>query len=271
VYFVYFVVHFVVPGGGMKAEERRVSAAIITRDEAADLPRALKSVAWADDILVVDSGSADGTPEVARAHGARVLERTWTGFVDQKNFAADRAAHDWIFSLDADEACSPELAGEIARWRKSGSLERGFQIPRLSFFAGRWIRHTDWYPDRQLRLYDRRTGRWGERRVHESVVVDGPVGLLQHPLLHYPYKDLGEWIRKVEGYADLAARDLWEHGRRASAWQVAARPMAAFGKSYVLKRGFLDGGPGLLVAGMSAMSTFCRYARLYELGVRSKE
>lgn len=248
------------------AESKRVSVVIITRDEERDLPRAIRSAGWADEVVVVDSGSADGTVAAARELGARVLERAWTGFVDQKNFGAGQALHDWIFSLDADEACSPELAGEIAGWREADRPERGFRIPRLAFFAGRWIRHTDWYPDHQLRLYHRASGRWGPRRVHESVGVDGPVGAFAHPIRHYPYADMGEYVRKLGAYADLAARDLWERGRRVSAFQVAARPVAAFVKSYVLKRGFLDGGPGLLVAGMSAVSTFCRYARLYELG-----
>ena len=253
------------------AEHRKVSVVIIARDEERDLPRAIHSAGWADEVVVVDSGSTDGTVAAARELGARVLERAWTGFVDQKNFGAAQATHDWIFSLDADEACSPELAAEIARWQGADRPERGFRIPRLAFFAGRWIRHTDWYPDHQLRLYHRAAGRWGARRVHESVAVEGRVGAFEHPIHHYPYADLGEYFRKLGAYADLAARDLRERGRRASAFQVASRPVAAFVKSYLLKRGFLDGGPGLLVAGMSAVSTFCRYARLYELGVRREE
>jgi len=253
------------------AEHRKVSVVIITRDEERDLPRAIRSSGWADEVVVVDSGSTDGTVAAARELGARVLERAWTGFVDQKNFGAAQATHDWIFSLDSDEACSPELAAEIARWQGAGRPERGFRIPRLAFFAGRWIRHTDWYPDHQLRLYHRAAGRWGARRVHESVAVEGLVGAFEHPIHHYPYADMGEYFRKLGAYADLAARDLRERGRRASAFQVASRPVAAFVKSYLLKRGFLDGGPGLLVAGMSAVSTFCRYARLYELGVRREE
>lgn len=252
-------------------ESKRVSAVIIARDEAKDLPRAIRSLGWADEVLVVDSGSTDGTPETARALGARVLERDWTGFVDQKNFAADQARHDWVFSLDADEECSVGLVAEITRWRESARLEQGFRIPRRAFFAGRWIRHTDWSPDHQLRLYHRSAGRWTPRRVHESVTVQGPVGRFQQLILHYPYADLGEFIRKLDAYSELAARDLWERGRRASAFHVATRPAAAFLKSYVLKKGFLDGGAGLVVAGMSAVATFCRYARLFELGVRSRE
>ena len=251
-------------------EMKRVSAVIIARDEERDLPRAIRSAGWADEVVVVDSGSTDGTVAAARGLGARVLERAWTGFVDQKNFGAGQALNDWIFSLDADEACSPELAAEIARWRESDRPERGFRIPRLAFFAGRWIRHTDWHPDHQLRLYHRGSGRWAPRRVHESVAVDGPVGAFGQPIQHYPYADMGEYVRKLGAYADLAAQDLRERGRRASAVQVASRPVAAFVKSYILKRGFLDGGPGLLVAGMSAVSTFCRYARLYELGVKDR-
>ena len=247
---------------------RRLSVVMIALNEARSLPRAIRSVAWADEVVVVDSGSTDGTAGLARELGARVLHREWTGFVDQKNFALAQAVHPWVLSLDADEECSPGLEKEIQSWRRGGdSPAQGFRVPRQAFFMGRWIRHSDWYPDWQLRLFNRETGRWETRRVHESVKVDGPVRTLSQPLLHYPYEDLGDYLAKMDAYSRLAAEDLWDRGRRARAIDVAGAPVAAFVKSYLLKRGFLEGLPGLVIAGLSAVSTFFRYARLYERGL----
>ena len=248
---------------------RRVSAVVIACNEERSLPRALASLDWADEIVVVDSGSTDGTVAAAEAAGARVCRRDWTGFVDQKNHALDQAASPWVFSLDAEEESSPELLAERGRWRarpESGREPAGYRLPRLAWFMGRWIRHSDWYPDHQLRLFRKTAGRWTPRRVHESVRVEGAVGTFAAPIRHYPYDDLGDYLRKMDAYSRLAARDLWEQGRRASAARVLGAPLAAFVKSYVLKRGFLDGGPGVVVAGMSLVSTFFRYARLYEMG-----
>ena len=152
----------------------RSTATIITLDEAAHIAGAIDSVAWADEIIVVDSGSRDGTTDIARARGARVVERAWTGYIDQKNYAASIASHDWIFSLDADERVPPALAEEIRRTLASEPAVHGFRGPRVTYHLGRWIRTTDFYPDSQTRLYDRRHARWQGRLVHESVAVDGP-------------------------------------------------------------------------------------------------
>jgi len=159
-----------------------VSVTIITLDEADHIAAAIESAAWADEILVVDSGSSDGTVDIARSKGARVLTRAWTGYVDQKNFAADQATHEWIFSLDADERVPSALAQEIRSIAASEPPYRGYRVPRVTFHLGRWIRTTDFYPDYQMRLYDRRTGRWQGLYVHESVKVDGPTGQLKHDL-----------------------------------------------------------------------------------------
>jgi glycosyltransferase involved in cell wall biosynthesis len=248
---------------------KRVSAIVIACNEEKSLPLALASLAWADEIVVVDSGSTDATVALAEAAGARVCHRAWTGFVDQKNHAREQAASPWVFSLDADEECSPELVEAIGRWRtapEAAGEPAGYRMPRLAWFLGRWIRHSDWYPDHQLRLFRRDAGRWTPRRVHESVRVDGAVGTLAAPIRHYPYEDLGDYLHKMDAYSRLAAEDLWERGRRASAAKVLGAPLVAFFKSYVLKHGFLDGGPGVVVAGMSLVSTFFRYARLYEMG-----
>jgi glycosyltransferase involved in cell wall biosynthesis len=220
-------------------------------------------VAWADERLVVDCGSTDGTPDLARAHGARVIVHDWPGYGAQKDFAADQASHDWIYSIDADERVSPELAAEIARAIASDPAEAGFRGPRVTWFLGRWIRRTDWYPDYQLRLYHRRRARWGARPVHESVVADGPVGRLTQDLLHYPYRDLSQYLQRLDRYTTLAARAMHDAGRRASLAAIALHPPAAFLRNYLLRGGVLDGGPGFIVSALNAYYVFVKFVKLY--------
>jgi len=243
----------------------KVSVTVITRDEAANIDACLASVAWADDVLVVDCGSADRTVDLARARGARVIVREWPGYAAQKNFAAGEAANDWILSVDADERVLPELAAEI-RSRLAGSVsEAGFRIPRVTFHLGRWIRTTDWYPDYQLRLYDRRRARWKDRKVHESVETDGPVGRLSHDLQHYAYRDITHHHQTMDRYTTLAAQQMFESGRRAGFLDLALHPPAAFLRNYVLRRGFTDGMPGLIISAMNAQYVFLKFAKLWAL------
>jgi len=242
-----------------------VSAALITYNEEQNIEGALQSLSWTDEIVVVDSGSTDATVEICRRYTNRVFQRSWTGFVDQKNHAVAQASHDWIVALDADERISPELNREIARLRLQGLQPPGYRMPRSAFFMGRWIRHGDWYPDYQLRLFDRRHGSWQGGRVHESVKLDGAPGLLQSEIHHYTYRRISEYLNRLETYSTLAAQDYRSRGRASSAWAMAAKPPIAFLKSYVWKRGFLDGTPGLMVAVMGAVSVFFKYAKLYEL------
>ena len=246
-----------------------ISATVITLNEEANIQGALESLQWADEIIVLDGGSRDATLEIARRYTARLLHRGWTGYVDQKNHAAEQARHDWILSLDADERLSPELIAEIQSLRQTGFACRGYRIPRVAFFLKRWIRHGDWYPDFQLRLYDRRYGRWQGGRVHESVKVQGEPGVLKGEIQHYTYRSLAEYLRRLEIYSALAACDYRDRGRRAGVLSLVGNPAAAFLKSYVLRRGFLDGAPGLMVALMGAVSVFFKYARLYELQLNS--
>ena len=242
-----------------------LSATLITHNEEANIEDALQSIAWADEVVVVDSGSTDRTVQICRQYTDKVFHRDWTGFVDQKNHAVTLASHDWIFSLDADERVGPELAREIEVLRKDGMRHAGYRIPRVAFFMGRWIRHGEWYPDRQLRLFDRRHGRWQGGRVHESVQVEGDAGFLTGEIRHYTYRSLSDYLRRLETYTTLAAQDYREKGREASLLKVLGNPAGTFIKGYLLKRGFLDGTPGLMVALMGAVSVFFKYAKLYEL------
>ncbi|NWG13947.1 MAG: glycosyltransferase family 2 protein [Acidobacteria bacterium] len=238
---------------------------MITRNEAANIAEALESLAWADEIVVVYSGSTDTTLEICRRHTDRILHRDWTGFVDQKNYAVQQAAFDWIFSLDADERVSPPLRQEIEELRSSNPAHHGYRIPRVASFMGRWIRHGDWYPDFQLRLFDRRHGRWQGGRVHESVGIDGEPGYLKGKIHHFTYRSLSDYLRRLETYSSLAAADYSERGKRSTPARMLLNPTVTFLKAYFLKRGFLDGAPGLIVAVMGAVSVFFKYAKLYEL------
>jgi glycosyltransferase involved in cell wall biosynthesis len=242
-----------------------LTVTIITLDASAHLGAALDSAAWADEIVVVDAGSCDDTVAIARARGARVEVRPWTGYVDQKNHAAVLASHDWVLSLDADERVTPALAAEIRACLASDPPVRGYRVPRVTFHLGRWIRSTDFYPDLQLRLYDRRAGRWQGRYVHESVVVDGPVGRLHGELQHYSYRDLGDHLDRMNRYSTLAARQMHEDGRRAGPLDLLLRPPAAFVRNFILRRGFRDGAAGLTLSIVNAWSVFLKFAKLWEL------
>jgi glycosyltransferase involved in cell wall biosynthesis len=242
-----------------------ISATLITCNEQGNIREALESLRWCSEIVVVDSGSTDRTVEFCRAFGARVLHRNWTGYADQKNYAVESANHHWIFSLDADERVSAALQSEIAAVVQDGLRCAGYRIPRVAFFMGRWIRHGDWYPDYQLRLFDRRRARWEGGSVHESVRVRGTVGVLGNDIQHYTYRTLSDYLRRLETYSTLAASDYLRKGRRSGPLRMWGHPVVTFVKAYLLKKGFLDGTPGLMVAIMGAVSVFFKYAKLYEL------
>jgi glycosyltransferase involved in cell wall biosynthesis len=242
-----------------------LSVTIITLNEADHIGAAIESAAWADEIIVVDSGSSDDTVAIARAKGARVDMRAWTGYVDQKNFAAGQARHDWILSLDADERVTPELASEIRQVLASDPPFGGYRVPRITHHLGRWIRTTDFYPDFQTRLYDRRRGCWRGRHVHESVSINGAVGVLQSDLQHYSYRDLSDHLDRINQYSSLAARQMYETGRRTGPLDLLMHPPAAFLRNYVLRRGILDGTAGLTLSLVNSYAVFLKFAKLWEL------
>jgi (heptosyl)LPS beta-1,4-glucosyltransferase len=247
----------------------KLSVTVIARNEAAHIGDCLASVAWADERLVVDSRSTDATADLARAAGARVIVRDWPGYAAQKNFAAGEAAHDWILSVDADERVTPALADEIQVLLRGEPPRAGYRIPRVTFHLGRWIRTTDWYPDYQLRLYDRRRASWPIRRVHESVKIaeeHGAPGQLTGELEHYAYRDISHHHRTMDLYTTLAAEDMHAAGRRAGLADLALHPPAAFMRNYVLRRGVMDGAPGLIISAMNAHYVFLKFAKLWALG-----
>jgi len=242
----------------------RLTVTIITLNEAANIEACLASVAWADEVLVVDCGSTDGTPDLARARGARVIARDWPGYAAQKNFAAGEAAHEWILSVDADERVTPALQADIAAVLARDPQESGFRMARVTWHLGRWIRTTDWYPDHQLRLYHRARAQWTPRLVHESVAATGDVGWLAGELQHFAYRDLSHHMQTMDRYTTLAADDMRARGRRAGLFDLTVHPLAAFLRNYVLRRGFLDGSAGFVISVMNAYYVFLKFAKLWE-------
>ena len=243
----------------------KLSVIVITLNEAAHIDACLASVAWADEVLVVDSGSTDDTVDRARRTGATVVVREWPGYAAQKNWASTQTTHDWILSIDADERVSPALADEIRGILSAGSSASGFRIPRVTWHLGRWIRTTDWYPDYQIRLYDRRRASWKPLRVHESVAVDGEVATLRQNLEHYAYRGIGHHHVAMDRYTTLAAETMFEQGRRAGFVDLALHPLAAFVRNYILRRGIADGAPGFIISAMNAYYVFLKFAKLYAM------
>ena len=245
----------------------KLSVTVITRDEEAQIGDCLDSVRWADEIVVIDTGSADQTLEICRKYTPHVYTRPWEGYAAAKNAALDRATGDWILSLDADERVSAALRAEITALclQPPASLADGYAVPRRNYLWGRWLRYGGLYPDYQIRLFKRGRGCFTARRVHESVQIDGRVGRLTHHLDHYSYQRLGDVILRLDRYTDLAALDRRDHGRSFRATALGMRPIGRFLRNYVLKQGFRDGIPGLIMAGSYAYGVFAREAKLWEL------
>lgn len=242
-----------------------LSVVIIARDEQARLPACLDSVAFADELLVVDSGSRDGTVSVARSHGARVIEQDWLGYGPQKHFAVSSATHDWVLCVDADERVSVALRESIAALLAGQPQRQAYAMPRCNRFMGRWLRHGEGYPDWSLRLFDRRHARWSDDPVHEKVVADGPVGRLAGDLLHESQESLEQYIAKQNQYTTLQAERLYAAGRRAGALRLVTSPLLRFVKMYLLRGGFLDGVPGLVHIAIGCFASFSKYAKLRAL------
>lgn len=249
----------------------KLSVIIITKNEAANIAACLKSVAFADEFIVVDSGSTDGTVELARALGARVeVTSDWPGFGPQKNRALDLATGDWVLSIDADERVTPELAAEIQDVLRQPRGD-AYEIARLSNFCGRDIRHSGWWPDYVLRLFKRGTARFTDAAVHERVVPAAGQALRLHSHFHhYPYDNLDALVTKINRYSSDAAAMMYAKGRRTSVFGALGHGFWTFVRIYLIRRGFLDGRHGLVLAVTAAMGSFLRYAKLMFLTMRSK-
>jgi len=245
---------------------RRLSVSIVAMNEEDRIGDCLASVDFADEWIVVDSHSTDRTREIAHSSGARVFECDWPGWVEQKNWGIDQATHDWVLCLDADERVSPELRASILKALEGDDAAVGFEFARLSRYMDRWIRHGGWYPDRKLRLFRRDSGRFEGVNPHDRVRVRGPVRQLDGDLLHLPYRSLSDHLRTIDRYTTVAAGEKRARGERASLVDLTLRPLGKFLRMYVLKRGFLDGIPGFVVAVTGSFYVFLKYAKLRAAG-----
>jgi glycosyltransferase involved in cell wall biosynthesis len=243
-----------------------ISACVIARDDAAHIRRCLESLAWADErIVVLDERSRDATEGIARELGARVIRRRYEGNLEQKNFALAQARGEWVVALDADEALSPELAAALRAALGAGAACDGIEVNRVTHHLGRWIRHGDFHPDWQLRAFRRERGRWDGANPHGRVRVPGSVRRVAGDCEHRSYAGLADQLERVQEFSRIEAERLFAAGRRARLLDLVLRPPARFLRGYLLKRGFLDGVPGLAIAAVSAFHVFLKYAKLWEL------
>lgn len=240
-----------------------LSAIVITLNEEANIGRCLASLQWADEVLVVDSGSTDNTKPLALRAGAKVLDHAWEGYGQQKNWAMDQAKHDWVLFLDADEEVTPALRKEIEDFLVAKSSQYlGASLPRKTWFLGRWILHGGWYPNRLVRLGWRKKSRWTEPEVHECLQVQGDVWRLQSDLLHFTFRTVSDQVRTNVNFARLGAKVAKARGQRGSLLRILTKPLGKFLETYLWKCGFLDGVPGFVISINAAHSVFMKYVEL---------
>lgn len=243
-----------------------ISAVIITYNEEKRLERALKSLEGVvSEIVVVDSFSTDSTVETAKKYTDKVFKRKWTNYADQKNWANEKASNPWILSLDSDECLSPQLKTEILRLKDREPQADAFSMPRRVFYLGRWIRHSGWYPDRKIRLFRKNKARWEGPYVHEKLKLDGKVAKLQGDIHHFTYRDISDHMQRINRFSGLGAQKLYAAGKKARWLHLLFLPPVRFVRTYILKAGFLDGFPGLVIAVLSGYAIFARYAKLKEI------
>ena len=245
-----------------------LSVAMITYNEEDNIRDALESIRWADEIVVVDSQSTDRTQEICREYTDKVYTFEWQGFAHQKSRAVSLTSNPWVLVLDADERVTEGLRDEIISLLGGESQEPlldGYYIARRNYFSGRWMRHGGWWPDYTLRLFRKDRGRFEPREVHECIRVDGRTGHLRHPMEHYTYRDIGDYLRRMDFYSTLAAREMFKAGRRAGILDITLRPLLTFCRMCFLRLGILDGIYGMILAGLYSAYTFSKYSKLWEM------
>ncbi len=242
----------------------KISAVILCLNEEAMIEDALKSVQFADEILVVDSFSTDRTLEIARRYTDRILQHKFEGYAAQKNWAHEQAQHDWVINVDADERITPELAREIRELLKK-PLHNAYRIPRRNYFLNKEIRYGSWSGEKVMRLFRRDKARFPDFQIHTDIKVDGTAGVCREAMLHYSYRSLDDFVRRVHLYSDGGAEDAAKRGRTGSGLTIVGHSIWHFLKSYVIRRGFLDGTEGLIIAMMGSYYTFLKYGKLFEL------
>jgi glycosyltransferase involved in cell wall biosynthesis len=246
-----------------------ISVVIATRNEENNIEDALKSVSDASEIIVVDSFSTDRTVEICKKYTDIIHQHEWQGFACQKQMAVDYAVGPWVLILDADERVTPALKTEIVN-KLSKEGYNGFYIPRENYFIGKWIKHSGWWPDYTLRLFMKNKGRLEQREVHEKVVVEGNTGYLKNPLKHYTYRSVSDFAERMDRYSSLAAKEIEKNSGKAGIYSLTVKPTATFVKMYFLRRGFLDGIHGIMLAVLYSFYTFLKYAKTWEKQGNSK-
>ncbi len=241
-----------------------LSVTIITKNEEANIGRCLESVKWADEIVVVDSGSTDSTIEICQRYNCKIIKTEWLGFGPTKHLAVEHASHDWIFSIDSDEQVTPELHHQIVQLFSSEPTHNSYRIKRASFYLGQRIKYSGWNSDYPVRIFNKKYGQFNNKPVHESVEVPGERGTLRGPLLHYTYPTVSSHIAKMNRYSDLSADDAVAHGKKSSVTGAVCRGLAKFVKMYVIKRGFLDGTAGFILAKNSAFGVYLKYLKIWQ-------
>lgn len=250
----------------MKTEKLDISVVVITHNEEKNIRRCLEHAQWAREMVVVDSNSTDKTVQIAREYTDKVFLHPFEGYVEQKNYALDRATLDWVLSVDADEVVTPELLNRIRDvWPREKERYAGFTANRRSQFCGKWISHCGWYPDRKLRLFRRSKGCWVGDDLHERVQIEGHVKDLDADVLHYTYENLADNIERIQRYSGIFAQAQFKKGKRTTFLDLAIRPPARLLRTFILKRGFLDGRHGLVLSVVAAFYVFLKYAKLWEL------
>jgi glycosyltransferase involved in cell wall biosynthesis len=244
----------------------KVSALILAYNEETKIEAAIKSVTWADETVVIDSGSSDRTAEIAEQHGCRVVQVPFEGFGKLRNSAVEACYHEWIFSLDADERCTPEALAEISTVINSPDASAAYYIPRRNYFMGRWIRHSGWYPDyRQPQLFKKGSVIYTDDMVHEGVTIDGSIGYIKNPIWQIPFQNISQIMNKMDRYSTLGSQKLAMKGVKGSMAKALIHALANFLKFYFIKLAFLDGWAGFMIALNNFEATFYKYAKLYEM------
>ena len=256
----------------MSSRSPKISAIVVCFNEEENIGRCLSSLTWCDEIVVVDSFSTDRTAEICRQYTDKVIQRPWPGYREQKAFAHSQATKEWVFLVDADEQVAPELRAEIhTALNLYGDRFAAFSVPRLVHYLGRWWRRGGWYPDYDIRIFRRDLARWGGSDPHERILVDGKVRRLAHPLYHYSYRDIADHWRRINRFTTISSTELRAEGKRWRWIDNLLRPPFRFFRSYVLKRGFLEGFPGIFVAATAAVYVFLKYAKLKELELKQRD
>ncbi len=251
-------------------ERQRISVTIITHNEEANIRECLESVAWADEIVVVDSGSTDRTVDIAREFTDRVFTHPWIGMKEQKQFAVEKASHTWIFSIDADERATEDTKRRILKELESPAYD-GYRFPRKNHFLGSWLKHGGWYPDHVLRFFRKDRGHFGGINPHDKVIIaSGKVATLEVPIVHYTYGSISQYLAKQNLYASISAREMFLSGKTVAPYVIPLKTVWKFIETYVLKRGFLDGFRGFIVAMGATYAIFWKYVQIWELSGKDR-